>query len=73
MKNQKQKKDHRSHIAKAIVKFAKEQKIGIDRALQRAQNTDRFDAAINKYMKDKKIGKSEAWRRVVTAVGNDEV
>jgi hypothetical protein len=68
MNKQDSNKNYRITIAKAVAKFAKEQKIGIDRAIQRAQATDRFDNVINKYMKAKKIGKNEAWRRVITAM-----
>ena len=60
--------DHRMSIAESIVKYAKEQKIGINRAVNRAQNSKRFEGAIVTYAKAKRIGVVEAWRRVASAV-----
>ena len=66
MKSQKQ--DHRVKIAKSIVKFAKAQKIGIDRALWRVYRTGRFDTAIVEYAKSKRIGVDKAWTRIINLV-----
>ena len=63
------KNDHRVKIAESVVKFAKEQKIGIHRAIHRAQNSKRFESAINTYAKAKRIGVTEAWRRIINLVG----
>ena len=60
--------DHRTKIAESVVKFAKEQKIGISRAIHRAQNSKRFETVISTYAKAKRIGIPEAWRRVINLV-----
>jgi hypothetical protein len=59
---------HRTKIAKAILRYAKEQKVGVDRAIGRAMNSGRFDAQVETYRKSKKIGVDAAWRRVVNTV-----
>jgi hypothetical protein len=61
-------KNYRMEIAKDIVKYAKENKIGINRAINRAPGSDRFTKSINSYAKSKRIGVNVAWKRVFSAV-----
>jgi len=56
----------RSEIAKNVIDLAREKKLGINRALHRAQHTDSFQEDVSNYMKAHKIGKTEAWSRVAT-------
>jgi hypothetical protein len=54
-------------ISKTVVKFAKNQKIGIATAIHRLKVTGRLDNDIKKYQRAYKIGYWVAWERVGNA------
>ena len=61
-------KNYKAEVAEELVKFAKEQKIGVARAISRSRNTGRFDYLIGAYMKRARVGRETAWQRVVNHI-----